>query len=148
MESKFGLIRNGRWLNVEEERQSGITEIWIDGDLRATPYSKSLAFHLSVENVMKRVTTKENVLTGRSRKKMMQAQVSILPNSHQVVLANSLQGLLAIRIQGLLANNHQGLLAIPIQGLLANSHQGLQINKLLGLQDITIKLLINRGEAH
>ena len=101
MEFKYGQIQDGRWLNVEEERQSGFTEIWIDGDLQATTYFKSLAFHLNVENVMKRATTQENVLSGRggrNRRAMMQAQVNKLLGWQEII--NSLQGLQINNLQG------------------------------------------------
>jgi hypothetical protein len=41
---------------VEEERQRGITEIWIDGVIRETSYSKRLASQLIVDHAMVRGT--------------------------------------------------------------------------------------------
>ena len=73
MESKYGQIRNGRWLSVEEERQNDFAEIWIDGDVGATIYFRRLTNQHIVNLVMVRDTIEENVPRIRNQKAMMQA---------------------------------------------------------------------------
>ncbi len=105
---------------MEEERQRGITEIWIDGVIRETSYSKRLASQLIVDHAIVRGTIEENVHPAKSQRAMMLAQAN-----NQV--ANKLQ--INLKANKLLANKLQAnkLQANKLQG---NKPQG---NKLQGI---------------
>jgi hypothetical protein len=111
---------------VEEERQRGITEIWIDGVIRETGYSKKLASQLIVDHAIVRATIKGSAHPAKNQRAMMLAQVK-----HQV--ANKLQ----INLE---ANKRQA------NKLLANK---LQANRVKLLQAKRVNLLqANKLQAH
>jgi hypothetical protein len=71
---------------VKEERQRGITEIWIAGVIRETNYSKRLARQLIVDHAIVRGTIEENVQTARSQRAMMLEQANNqVANKFQII---------------------------------------------------------------
>ena len=109
---------------MEEERQRGITEIWIDGVIRETNYSKRLASQLIVDHAIIRGTIEENVQMARSQRAIMLAQAN-----NQV--ANKLQ--INLQAMKVLANKLQAMKVLGNK-LHRNKLQGnkLQGNKLQG----------------
>ena len=136
MGSKYGQILNGRWLSVEEERQSGLAEIWIDGDIGETIYFKSLANRRIVDLVMVRATIEENVPRIRNQKAMMQAQANKL-------LADKL---VAIKLQANKLLASQCLASQEVANkLLADK---LRVNKLLASQEVANKLQADKLQVN
>ena len=111
---------------MEEERQRGITEIWIDGVIREKNYSKRLASQLIVGHAIVRGTIEENVQMGRSQRAIMLAQANKLLANNQV--ANKLQ--INLQAMKVLANKLQAMKVLGNK-LHRNKLQG---NKLQGNQ--------------
>ena len=111
---------------MEEERQRGITEIWIDGVIRETNYSKRLASQLIVDHAIVRGIIEENVQMGRSQRAIMLAQANKLLANNQV--ANKLQ--INLQAMKVLVNKLQAMKVLANK-LHRNKLQG---NKLQGNQ--------------